>query len=184
MQQGVEALSSTASSTRVSGEINVASSDDKTSSLIPSRTIDDDDAALAGLVASLKQTSSEITGKAPSASEAERWRELGEVLSTELRIAAGRTNVSSVPSFFAEHLRRRLWNKDKRQLVEEKREEEAKANPEQPTLTTQQLRECPDCFGTGMYYPEGTGFGKSVARCKHERLKEQLQVEQGSDTTP
>jgi hypothetical protein len=27
---------------------------------------------------------------------------------------------------------------------------------------------CPDCFGTGMWYPEG--FDKGVARCRHERL--------------
>lgn len=30
---------------------------------------------------------------------------------------------------------------------------------------------CPDCFGTGMWYPEGPGRG--VARCRHERLSEQ-----------
>ncbi len=30
---------------------------------------------------------------------------------------------------------------------------------------------CPDCFGTGMWYPEGPG--KGVARCRHERLSEQ-----------
>jgi hypothetical protein len=29
---------------------------------------------------------------------------------------------------------------------------------------------CPDCFGTGMYYPDG--FDKGVARCTHERLEE------------
>jgi hypothetical protein len=28
---------------------------------------------------------------------------------------------------------------------------------------------CPDCFGTGMWYPEG--FKKGVVRCNHERLK-------------
>lgn len=30
--------------------------------------------------------------------------------------------------------------------------------------------ECPDCFGTGMYYPDG--FDKGVTRCRHEKLKE------------
>ena len=29
--------------------------------------------------------------------------------------------------------------------------------------------QCPDCNGTGFYYPQGTGGG--VARCKHERLR-------------
>lgn len=31
------------------------------------------------------------------------------------------------------------------------------------------ISDCPDCFGTGMWYPEG--FDKGVARCRHERLK-------------
>lgn len=30
------------------------------------------------------------------------------------------------------------------------------------------ISNCPDCFGTGMYYPEG--FDKGVAKCRHERL--------------
>jgi len=29
--------------------------------------------------------------------------------------------------------------------------------------------QCPDCNGTGFYYPQGTEGG--VARCKHERLR-------------
>lgn len=29
--------------------------------------------------------------------------------------------------------------------------------------------DCPDCYGTGMWYPEG--FDKGVARCAHRRLK-------------
>jgi hypothetical protein len=28
--------------------------------------------------------------------------------------------------------------------------------------------ECPDCFGTGMWYPEG--YEKGVAKCRHEKL--------------
>jgi hypothetical protein len=28
---------------------------------------------------------------------------------------------------------------------------------------------CPDCFGTGMWYPEG--FEKGVSRCRHEKLR-------------
>jgi hypothetical protein len=27
---------------------------------------------------------------------------------------------------------------------------------------------CPDCFGTGLWYPGG--FDKGVARCRHEKL--------------
>lgn len=32
-------------------------------------------------------------------------------------------------------------------------------------------RQCPDCNGTGFYYPQGTEGG--VARCKHERLRKE-----------
>ncbi len=36
---------------------------------------------------------------------------------------------------------------------------------------------CPDCFGTGMWYPDGPG--KGVTRCKHEKL-----VERQADAEP
>ncbi|HYO62528.1 MAG TPA: hypothetical protein VER08_02615 [Pyrinomonadaceae bacterium] len=121
----------------------------------------DDDEAFAGLSAALKQAVKEITGKGPSAAEAERWRELADVLVTELKIAAGRTNVSSVPSFFAEHLRRRLFKKDRAQLAREE-----KSGPEAPVRVD--AAKCPDCFGTGMWYPEG--YEKGVAKCRHEKL--------------
>jgi hypothetical protein len=87
---------------------------------------------------------------------------LAEVLVTELKIAAGRTTVSSVPAFLAEHLRRRLWKKDKRQMADEGGGEPQQAAPGVDAAN------CPDCFGTGMYYPEG--YDKGVARCRHERL--------------
>lgn len=136
---------------------------------------DDDDAALAGLFSTLREAAKQVTGREPSVAENERWRELGEVLATELKMAAARTTVSSAPAFLAEHLRRRLWNKDKKQLVEEQNAEQTAESTEKHHFTTEQLRGCPDCFGTGMYYPEGTGFGKAVARCKHERLKNEAE---------
>jgi DNA-binding Lrp family transcriptional regulator len=37
-----------------------------------------------------------------------------------------------------------------------------------PTFDTNQ---CPDCSGTGFYYPQGTEGG--VARCKHEQLRKE-----------
>jgi hypothetical protein len=124
----------------------------------------DDDEAFAGLCASLRQVAKEVTGKEPAPAEAERWRELGELLATELKIAAGRTTVSSVPAFLAEHLRRRLWKKEKRQI-------EAEAAETSPTPAPQvDVSKCPDCFGTGMYYPEG--YEKGVARCGHETLSQ------------
>ena len=129
---------------------------------IKTNTERDDDEAFAPLVAKLKQAVRDLTGKEPSTADTARWAELAELLDAELRIAAGRTQVSSVPAFFTEHLRRRLWKKDRRQV-----EEEGKGTNEgsQPKADASG---CPDCFGTGMYYPEG--FEKGVARCQHEKL--------------
>jgi Helix-turn-helix domain len=46
------------------------------------------------------------------------------------------------------------------------------AEQERPGAARQRdVSGCPDCFGTGMWYPEGPGRG--VARCRHERLSEQ-----------
>jgi hypothetical protein len=127
-------------------------------------TENDDDEAFARLISRLRQAVKEVTGKAPSVAEGERWEQLADLLVTELKIAAGRTSVSSVPAFLTEHLRRRLWKKDKRQVEEEGksaiggRQSEVKVDASM----------CPDCFGTGMYYPEG--FEKGVARCPHLKL--------------
>jgi len=122
-----------------------------------------DDEAFAKFNVSLKKATKEITGREPSASEAIKWEELAEVLITELKIAAGRTTVSSVPAFLAEHLRRRLWKKEKQQIEAEAAEQKSSV----PT-TKVDTSKCPDCFGTGMYYPGG--FDKGVARCPHSRL--------------
>lgn len=127
-------------------------------------TTDDED--FAEFVSLLRESTREITGRQPSASEAVKWRELAEVLITELRIAAGRTTVSSVPAFLAEHLKRRLWKLENRKQSQTGTEEgEARG----PTVTQEEARACPDCFGTGMYYPGG--FEKGVAKCKHEKLE-------------
>jgi hypothetical protein len=124
-----------------------------------------DDEAFAGFVELMGKTAEEITGHAPSRAERERWMELAEVLSAELKIAAGRTTVSSAPAFLAEHLRRRLWKKDKRQI-----EAEA-AQPKTADAPKVDASQCPDCFGTGMWYPEG--FEKGVARCEHKAIGKQ-----------
>ena len=136
---------------------------DKTS--FKTNTERDDDEAFAEFNAALKKAAKEITGREPSQGEAMRWGELAEVLVTELKIAAGRTTVSSVPSFLAEHLRRRLWKKEKRQIDDERSKEQSAATPKVDTS------KCPDCFGTGMWYPEG--FEKGVARCEHKALGKQ-----------
>ena len=124
-----------------------------------------DDEAFADFVELMTKTAEEITGRSPSSAERERWLELAEILSAELKIAAGRTTVSNVPAFLAEHLRRRLWKKEKRQIDDERSKEQLGAAPKVDAS------KCPDCFGTGMWYPEG--FEKGVARCEHKSLGEQ-----------
>jgi hypothetical protein len=124
-----------------------------------------DDEAFARFILAVKKAAKEITGREPSPEDAERWEEVAEVLVTELKIAAGRTTVSSVPAFLAEHLRRRLWKKEKRQIDAESTGR--KASPSAPKVDA---TKCPDCFGTGMYYPEG--FDKGVSKCPHSRLND------------
>ncbi len=61
-----------------------------------------------------------------------------------------------------------------RKLYETGREDELIAEwlaaKDTPQLDTSQ---CPDCHGTGMYYPEGLGKG-GVKKCDHKNLKETL----------
>jgi len=124
-----------------------------------------DDEAFAGLVETLKQITTELTGKSTTAPEAPKWKEFAEVLVAELRIAAGRTTISSVPAFMAEHLRRRLWKMDKKQAARE-----GKELPDQAAPAAQKSPvECKDCNGSGWWYPNGTE--KGVAKCKHSNLK-------------
>ena len=125
----------------------------------------DDDAALAGLNAAFKNLTKEITGKDLSPAESDRWREVAEVLSAELKIAAARTTVFSVPAFLAEHLRRRLWKIDKKQARAEGRE-----LPDEAVNQSQSIdaSKCPDCGGSSWWYPEGES--KGVAKCRHEKL--------------
>lgn len=146
--------------------------DSKTSFKTNTERSDDDDAALAGLNAALKQAAKELTGKDVSPAESSRWRELAEVLITEAKIAGARTTVSSFPAFLAEHLRRRLWKKDKNQLETEGRTE-AQQSPAAPALTEEQIKSCPDCGGSTWYYPEGPE--KGIRRCRHEKLREGTQ---------
>lgn len=122
----------------------------------------DDDAALA-LLETLRQIEQELTGK--NSSNSAQWRELGELLSTELRIAAGRTTVSNVPAFLTEHLRRRLWKVDKKRATEIAVESEQGS---ETTFSDAEKRTCPDCAGTNFWYPEGPD--KGVAKCKHTKL--------------
>jgi hypothetical protein len=133
----------------------------------------DDDEAFARALARLKTANRELTGKAPSPADAARWEEVADVLIAELKIAAARTTVSSVPAFLAEHLRRRLWKLDKRQARAEGRE-----LPDEAIKTSQtsvDASKCPDCAGSGWHYPEG--MEKGVRKCQHEKLKDMSPAE-------
>jgi hypothetical protein len=129
-------------------------------------TENDDDEAFADFASTFKQVTKEITGRELTGAERHKLKELADVLVTELRIAAGRTTVSSVPAFLAEHLRRRLWKKEKRQIDDEVAEQKMYS----PTIKID-ASQCSDCYGTGMWYPEG--FDKGVARCTHLKLAKQ-----------
>ena len=164
IREPLEALESTGSRASLSRDLSTTYEHDKTL-LKDQRTIDDD-AALAGLIAELKSTAKELTGRELSASESDRWRELAQVLMAELKIASARTTVSSIPAFLAEHLRRRLWKIDKKQAHAEGRELPDDAATKQQS--TVDASHCLDCGGSGWWYPEGEG--KGVAKCKHEKL--------------
>ncbi len=78
-----------------------------------SKTNTIDDEALTDLVQILQELSHKLTGKSLQRADASRWRELAEVLSTEAKRASSHTNVSNLPAFLTEHLRRRLSREEK-----------------------------------------------------------------------
>jgi hypothetical protein len=130
-----------------------------------SKILTGDDEAFASFVQRMSEAVKDLTGRVPTRADSQRWDELAEILITELKIAAARTTVSSVPAFLTEHLRRRLWKMDKKQAGVEGKTVSA---DEQSSSSTEQAKDCPDCGGTGFYYPKG--FEGGVAKCKHEQL--------------
>lgn len=127
----------------------------------------DDDAPAHRLAARMMDAERELTGKVSTSSE--RWDELAELLITELKIAAGRTTVSNVPAFLTEHLRRRLWKVDKNRATEIATAAREVEQGTQARLSDEERRACPDCAGTGFWYPEGSD--KGVAKCSHLKLE-------------
>jgi DNA-binding HxlR family transcriptional regulator len=120
----------------------------------------DRDDELPQLFAIFEQLERELTGKS---SKPLAWRELFELLTAELKIAAARTGqISSVPAFLTEHLRRRLWKKDKAQLERESKEVASESAPQVDAS------KCQDCGGSGWWYPEGPE--KGVAKCRHAKV--------------
>jgi hypothetical protein len=123
-------------------ESSTTSGDDKTSSF-KTNTERADDEAFAGLLAILKQTAKKVTGREPSPADRARWKEVAELLATELEVAASRTTVTSAPAFLAEHLRRRLRKTDARQIEREVGEASSKqpTAAAKPELTAEQIQE-------------------------------------------
>lgn len=142
---------------QVAGE-SMISGERKTS--FKTNTESDDDEA-APLLRALKKMIEEITGREATRVEYAKLVEVVEVLTLEGKIAAARTTVSSAGPFLAEHLRRRLFKKDKQQLAVESAQSE-------PSATAVDVKACPECAGVGWYYPEGKE--KGMAKCKHTRL--------------
>jgi hypothetical protein len=135
---GVESTLSTHS---VSAANTDTSSTSKTSfKTNPERT---DDEAFATLIEKLRTATREVSGKEPSKADAERWAEVAELLVTELKVAASRTNVTSAPAFLAEHLRRRLRKADARQIEREVGEASFRqtAGTAKPELSAEQIQE-------------------------------------------
>lgn len=68
--------------------------------------------AFDSFVNAMTEATWEVTGKAPNASEQDKWREVADIITAELKTAASKTStVSCVPAFLATHLRRRLASK-------------------------------------------------------------------------
>ncbi|MDQ3252490.1 MAG: hypothetical protein M3R15_01075 [Acidobacteriota bacterium] len=81
---------------------------------VKTNTNDDDDEDLSEFVRVFREGARKIVGGV-SGGERERWGDLARVIITELSDAAAKTaHVSSVPAFFAAHLRRRFARDDKR----------------------------------------------------------------------
>ena len=77
------------------------------------KTIHDDDDGTIEFAVILRQAACEVLGYdlPQTLEERARWKECAELLAGELKLAAGRAEtISSVPAFFAAHLRRRFKN--------------------------------------------------------------------------
>jgi hypothetical protein len=143
--------------------VNTVSSGQNKTSFKTNTERSDDDEAGAAIVRELKKLIEDITGREATLHECSKMIEVIEVIALEGKIAAARTTVSSAAPFLAEHLRRRLFKKNKQELAIET----AQSVPLQPSLDASQ---CPDCGGVGWYYPQSKE--KGIAKCKHARLQE------------
>lgn len=149
-------------------ENTVISEHSKTSFKTNTEQSDDDDAAARSLLRPIQKAVKAATGRELSRADIQSLTELGEILATEFQIAAARTTVNVPGAFLATHMRRRLFKKEKTQMLEELAAGDMPGTGAQE-LTAEELAKCPNCGGSGWWYPEGEG--KGVAKCKHENLR-------------
>lgn len=141
---------------------NTSTSDSPKTSFKTSEKNIDDEAAAAVCREFVNELAKSLSGREAISADYSSMRELFDVLLTEAKIAGDRASVVSSPAAFtAEHLRRRLFKKGKVEMEAESREVPA-------PVTTLDVQNCPDCHGTGWWYPNG--MEKGVAKCKHTRL--------------
>jgi hypothetical protein len=141
---------------------NISASDSSKTSFKTSEQNLDDEAAAAVCREFANELAQALSSREATRADYSGMRELFDVILTEARIARDRTSVVSSPSaFVAEHLRRRLFKKSKREM-----ESETKAAT--PTAPSVDASKCLDCGGSSWWYPNGPD--KGVARCKHARL--------------
>jgi len=204
------------------------------------KTDDDDTHTVSEFIEAIVAAARSVVGGKLNKSEIERgrWKQLGDLLSDELRSAAEKAGpISSAPAFFEAHLRRKLVGKTASTSVETlvlpanqksarpkienssrpasetlaaptsskskfsieecrryadhlQKTNQGITNPGGYATTVQRTGEadaliekfltpppkhdltsstaCPDCEGTGYWYPQGKE--KGVARCRHENL--------------
>jgi hypothetical protein len=75
-----------------------------------------DDEAFAEFIRVMQAAFVEVSTQRATGSDAERLRELAELLTAELKLAAALTSVTSGPAFLTEHLRRRLLRRASRSV--------------------------------------------------------------------
>jgi hypothetical protein len=155
----VPSVESTMGTQGLSRELSTVTSDPNT--LIKDKErIDDESASIGELFRELER---EVIGK--NTASVQQWQDLRELLITELKIAAARTTISNVPAFLTEHLRRRLWKVDKERATEIAT---AGQGNQAQVFSDKEKGKCPDCAGTGFWYPDG--LDKGVTRCTHLKL--------------
>lgn len=151
---------------------STASTEAKTS--FKTNTEKTDDEAGAAVRCAISNLIKEVTGREVTSIEYGKIVEVIEVLTLEAKIAAARTTVSSAGPFLAEHLRRRLFKKNKQELAVET----AQSEPISPTID---VSRCTECAGIGWYYPDGKE--KGMAKCKHPSLLGQPTISPSTENT-